>query len=124
MSRSRLTTLKPKLTTLAPRLGRMAGDEQARHRERDANLEHRGWYKTAQWQKLRHKILIRDNYTCQRTGVLCIGKHPADNSPVVDHKRPHRGNPDLFWDESNLHCVSKAFHDSEKQKEERAQSRW
>lgn len=124
MARSRLTTLKPKLSTLPPRLGRMAGDEQARHSERDANLEHRSWYKTARWQKLRHQILIRDNYTCQRTGVLCIGKHPADNSPVVDHKRPHRGNPDLFWDENNLHCVSKAFHDSEKQKEERARPVW
>ncbi|MDH4439720.1 MAG: HNH endonuclease [Rhizobium sp.] len=116
----RLKTLKPRIGTLAPRIGRAAGDEQARHRERDSQLEHRGWYKTARWQKLRHQILLRDHYTCQVTKVLCIAKHPAPNSAVVDHRKPHRGDPVLFWDPDNLHCVSKAYHDSEKQREERA----
>lgn len=121
---ARLTTLKPKLSTLPPRLGRQPGDEQARLRERDQQVGWRSWYKTARWQKLRQQILIRDNYTCQETGVLCIGKHPAPDSPVVDHKIPHRGDERLFWDPNNLHCVSKSYHDSEKQKEERAQARW
>ncbi|MEQ1403849.1 HNH endonuclease [Neorhizobium sp. Rsf11] len=115
----RLKTLKPKLATLAPRLGRAPGDEQARLRERDQTVGWRSWYKTQRWQKLRQEILARDHYTCQRTGVLCIGKYPAGNSPVVDHKTPHRGDERLFWDPGNLHCVSKAYHDSEKQKEER-----
>ncbi len=35
--------------------------------------------------------------------------------PVVDHVRPHRGGPDLFWDEDNLQAVSKAYHDRVKQ---------
>ncbi|KKX28237.1 HNH endonuclease [Rhizobiaceae bacterium LC148] len=120
----RLKTLKPRIGTLAPRIGRAPGDEQARLRERDQNVSWRSWYKTARWQKLRQQVLVRDHYTCQRTGVLCTGKYPDPHSPVVDHIRPHRGDEQLFWDPNNLHCVSKTYHDSEKQKQERAQARW
>lgn len=75
----------------------------------------RDWLNTARWQRLRLKVLERDGYVCQQTGVDLIGKHPASDSPVVDHKVPHRGNPDLFWDESNLQAVSKGWHDRVKQ---------
>lgn len=64
-------------------------------------------------------MLARDLFTCQRTGVLLVGKYPAPDSPVVDHIRPHRGDETLFWDEGNLMAVSKEFHDREKQAEER-----
>lgn len=120
----RLSTLKPRIGTLAPRIGRAPGDEQARLRERDQSVSWRKWYKTERWRKLRHVILLRDNYTCQRTGVLCIGRYPAENSAVIDHKKAHRGDERLFWDQENLHVVSKAYHDSEKQKQERAEARW
>ncbi|UFS81985.1 HNH endonuclease [Rhizobium sp. T136] len=98
--------------------------ETQRHRERDQTQPWRAWYKTSRWQELRRDVLVRDAYICQRTGVLCIGKHPAGNSPVADHIKPHHGDERLFWDPSNLHCVTKAYHDSQKQKEERAQARW
>lgn len=101
------------------RLGYASGDEAARHRQRDATQPWRAWYKTARWQRLRERVLIRDRYTCQKTGVLLVGRHPAPNSPVVDHIIPHRGDERLFWDENNLHAVSKAYHDSTKQSEER-----
>lgn len=114
-----------KLKTLAPRIGVMRSrispaplDERDRSRNRDATQPWRAWYKTARWVKLRRRILLRDNYTCQATGVLCVGKHPAENSPVVDHKTPHRGDERLFWDDTNLQVVSKAYHDSTKQAEE------
>lgn len=76
----------------------------------------RGWYKTARWQKLRRKVLVRDKYTCQATGAKLIGRYPAENSAVVDHIVPHRGNPDLFWDGGNLQAMSKVYHDRHKQK--------
>lgn len=120
----RLKTLQPRIGSLAPRIGRAPGDEKARLQERDHNVSWRKWYKTERWQKLRHQILLRDNYTCQHTNVLCIGKYPAPNSAVVDHIRPHRGDERLFFDPANLQTVSKIYHDSEKQKQERAQSRW
>ncbi|WP_235882942.1 HNH endonuclease [Rhizobium rhizophilum] len=80
----------------------------------------RSWYGTERWKKLRRQVWARDHYRCQKTGVLCIGKYPSDNSPVADHKIPHRGDPVLFWDLENIETVSKAYHDSEKQKQERA----
>jgi 5-methylcytosine-specific restriction endonuclease McrA len=79
----------------------------------------RGWYKSARWQALRLEVLARDLYTCQRTGVLLVGKPPAPNSPIVHHKVPHKGDEQLFWDNTNLQAVSKAWHDAEGQSDER-----
>lgn len=120
---SKLSSIKPRLGGLAHRVGAAPKDETARSRLRDASDGWRAWYKTARWQKLRERILVRDLYTCQRTGVLLIGKHPAPDSPVVDHIKPHRGDEALFWDESNLHAVSKAYHDREKQMAEQGEIR-
>ncbi|MGR3376046.1 HNH endonuclease [Salipiger abyssi] len=77
------------------------------------------WLNTARWQKLRRKVLARDGYVCRQTGVLLIGTYPAGDSPVVDHIRPHRGDPALFWDEDNLQSVSKEWHDRVKQSREK-----
>ncbi|WP_426229305.1 HNH endonuclease [Pararhizobium sp. DWP3-4] len=109
---------------MAPRLGRLAGDEKTRLRERDQNVAWRKWYKTERWRKLRLEVLLRDAYTCQQTGVICMGKYPAPNSPVADHRIKHNGDEQLFWDIKNVQTVSKAYHDSEKQKQERAQPGW
>jgi len=73
------------------------------------------WLNSTRWRKLRLRVLVRDEYICQQTGVALIGKYPTGNSPVVDHKVPHRGDPDLFWDENNLQAVAKDWHDSVKQ---------
>ena len=126
---ARLKQLTPRMATLAPRLtggvGSATGDRAQSERERlklrDQSVAWRGWYKTTRWQKLRLEVLLRDGYVCQQTKVLCVGRYPAGNSPVVDHIVPHRGNPDLFWDMDNLQTVSKAFHDSTKQSQEAAQ---
>lgn len=114
----KLSTVRPRLGGLSHRIGQAPKTEQERSQQRSDRDPWRAWYKTARWQKLRRIILKRDLYICQRTGVLLTGKHPAPNSPVVDHIKPHRGDPELFWDEMNLHAVSKAYHDSVKQAEE------
>ena len=99
----------------------MARQQSERQRDaaRAADHEYRGWYKLKRWQDLRQAVLVRDLYVCQQTGVLLIGRAPAPNSPVVDHIRPHRGDPALFWSIDNLQSVSKAWHDSDKQRIER-----
>jgi 5-methylcytosine-specific restriction endonuclease McrA len=119
----RLTTLKPKLNALAPRLGHAPGDEKARLRERERNTPNRKWYHSQRWKDLRVAVLKRDQWTCQQTGTICTGAHPAANSPVVDHIKPHHWDERLFWDINNLQTVTKAYHDSEKQKQERRQGR-
>jgi len=102
-------------------LGKAGGQkpEAVRHRERDKRDKWRAWYKTARWQKLRIKIIRRDKWRCCATGVLVNGKYPAPNSAVVDHRKAHRGDEALFWDEDNLQTVSKEYHDKVKQSRER-----
>jgi 5-methylcytosine-specific restriction endonuclease McrA len=71
-------------------------------------------YKTAHWQALRIRVFVRDLFTCQRCGRL-----EGDTSKLVaDHKKPHRGDERLFFDESNVETLCKPCHDAEKQREE------
>ncbi|WP_217564302.1 HNH endonuclease [Sulfitobacter sp. EE-36] len=106
----------------APRLGAVAANSKEQDRARDQLKPWRAWYSLKRWKDLRRKILARDAYTCMQTGVALVGKAPAPNSPVVDHIREHNGDPFLFWDEDNLQAVSKQYHDTEKQRIERARS--
>lgn len=43
---------------------------------------------------------------------------------VVDHIRPHRGDPVLFWDENNWQALCKFCHDSRKQRVEPRRHHW
>lgn len=117
----RLKHLPPLLPSLPPRLGpgtRKAA-EKVRDRRRASESEWRKWYHLARWKKgVRPAVLERDDWTCQRTGELLVGPKGAPNSPVVHHIIPHDGDPDLFWDMDNLQAVSKAWHDSEGQKDD------
>lgn len=76
-------------------------------------------YKTARWQRLVDKIRLRDGMVCQVTGLSLIEAYPGALSPVVDHKTPHEGDEALFWDEENLWLVSKGWHDSQKQAQDK-----
>lgn len=123
----RLKTIPPRLKAMPPRLGAAAPEtrqeaEKQRTQRRNEDDQSRKLYNSRAWRKLRDEVYARDAYTCQKTGELCLGKHPAPNSPVADHIIPHRGDPALFWDKGNIQTVSKAYHDSHKQREERA--RW
>lgn len=116
----RIRSLGPILSQVRSPLARAPGETEAeRSRRRDAATPWRDWYKTARWQRLRLRVLNRDNWTCRQTGVLLTGKDPAPNSPIADHIVPHNGDPDLFWDIDNLQAVSKAWHDGPKQSRER-----
>lgn len=111
--------LKPRLGKQAPRIATV---RQVRDKRYSADATVRGWYKSKRWQDLRIAVFVRDGYRCQRTGEMCIGKHPAPNSPVANHKVPHHGDPALFWNIDNVETVTKAVHDSLIQAEERAAS--
>lgn len=100
--------------------GSRPDSERERDRQRAADKPWRGWYSLKRWRVLRLLVFQRDGYVCRRSGVLLVGKHPAANSPVANHIKPHRGVAALFWDPDNIETVSKAVHDSEIQKEEQA----
>lgn len=107
MARLKGSTVKRRANPVGCNGQRLVARERAR---RSTN-----WLHTARWQKLRLQVLVRDRYVCQQTGIPLVGGKNAPNSPVVDHKRPHRGDPDMFWDINNLQAVAKSWHDSHKQ---------
>ena len=112
---ARLTSMPSRLASAPARLSSI-GSGPDRLKRRDQNVEWRKWYKTARWRKLRSKILERDRFTCCR----CNRPQLLSRNLVADHRLPHRGGEDLFWDEGNLQCMCKECHDRHKQREERA----
>ncbi|MEH6834820.1 HNH endonuclease [Falsihalocynthiibacter arcticus] len=117
---SRLKAMPARLGATAPRLGAPPSNARAQDRARDELKPWRKWYGLKRWKDLRLKILVRACGVCEQTGVALIGKAPDPNSPVIDHIVEHNGDAALFWDEGNLQAVSKVWHDTEKQKQERA----
>lgn len=115
----------PSLIERGPRRveARVATTEAERGRIRDEDQPYRRWYYLARWKKLAAKIKLRDGFKCQQTGIALVGRRHAPNSPVVDHKIPHNGDEALFWDENNLQTVSKEWHDSAKQRQDKARAR-
>lgn len=112
---AKLATIKPILGFIKPRLGRSIGDEQSRYQDRDERKPWRKWYKTTRWQRLRFSIFERDLFTCQ----MCSKLESNTSQLVADHRKPHRGDAVLFWSPSNIQCLCKPCHDTEKQSQER-----
>lgn len=106
-----MKTLRPRLTPPAPRIKTARAIRDKRY---SPDKTVRSWYSSSRWLKLRDAVLLRDDYICQRTGVILSGDYPAPDSPVVDHIIPHRGDEKLFWDPANLQAVSKEYHDGVK----------
>ena len=109
----KLRTLPSRLASLQPRLTQFAAGERGRAQA----SPWRDWYNTTRWRRLRLRIFERDGYTCQWPGC---GHVEGDTSKLVaDHRRPHRGDEKLFWDEENLEtlCASPC-HAQHKQRAE------
>ena len=58
------------------------------------------------WQKARKRFL-----TAHPLCVMCAREGRYVKATVVDHIIPHRGDPVLFWDESNWQALCKRHHD-------------
>ncbi len=63
------------------------------------------------WQKARLRYLS-EHPLC----VMCMQAGRVTAATVVDHRIPHRGDPVLFWDETNWQALCKTHHDSAAQK--------
>ena len=107
---TRLRQIKPKLATLKPGVRMAAAPKGGAWSRTEEGGE---FYKTARWQRLRWRVLLRDAFTCQWQGC---GRVFADTSQLVaDHIVPVRVDPSRIWDEANLQCLCKACHDGHKQ---------
>lgn len=60
---------------------------------------------STKWRKLRLSLLSASPYC-----VLCY-PDKLEIADTIDHVRPWRFFPDLFWDEDNLRTLSKVCHD-------------
>ncbi len=82
--------------------------------EQRGNSNERGYgYK---WQKV-SKAFLRSHPLCQCPDCM-EGEKQLKQSTVVDHKIPHRGDMQLFWDRSNWQAMAKDCHDSKTAKED------
>lgn len=107
---ARLQTLKLRVST-APASRVQIQKDGARANGEGATA--RGY--NYRWQKARERFLRANPLCayCQREGRLTA-------ATVVDHVTPHKGNNDLFWDESNWQPLCSYHHNSVKQKEEKS----
>ena len=69
----------------------------------------------SKWVRAREYFLA-DNPLCR----LCWERNKVTPSTVVDHIKPHKGDQDKFWDESNWQALCKHCHDSHKQAQEKS----
>lgn len=84
-------------------------ERKARFDKRRPNSSARGY--TRAWEDTRRRYLAR-HPLCQRCGKLAT---------TVDHRRPHKGDPALFWDRENWQALCTSCHSSAKQRAERRQ---
>lgn len=111
----KLTNLKPAMRTLSSSLAFSNGKAETERRIM-APPTWKRWYHTKPWAKLRKAILIRDGFTCQ----MCHKMTAKSANLVADHKKPHRGNAELFWDINNIWTLCAPCHSSRKQREEQS----
>ncbi len=82
------------------------------HVNQRANTAERGY--DNRWRKAR-KIFLKLHPLC----VKCHEEGKLTKATVVDHIIPHRGDKDLFWDESNWQALCKSCHDKKTMTEDR-----
>ena len=85
--------------------GRCVEHERLRESER-RNVDTRAWYHTDRWRALRRLVLIEEPY-CRECEAE--RRHRVNNTDV-DHRIPHRGDPRLFWDRTNLQGKCHGHH--------------
>lgn len=78
----------------------------------DKRTSHERGYGSA-WQRARRTFLM-NHPLC----VMCSAEGVTTTAQVVDHIQPHRGDQQLFWDQSNWQSLCKAHHDSDKARQE------
>jgi 5-methylcytosine-specific restriction protein A len=66
------------------------------------------------WRRARQVFLAR-NPLC----VRCREAGRLEPATVVDHRVPHRGRAELFWDEANWQGLCKRCHDAKTAREGR-----
>ena len=94
----------PGCAALVPSGQKFCERHKAMHPEEVRSAAGRGY--GAAWQKARRQYL-EAHPLC----VMCEEEGKYVKATVVDHIIPHRGDPELFWDQSNWQPLCKHHHD-------------
>ncbi len=70
----------------------------------------------SRWRAARAAYLVK-HPVC----VLCLATGRVTMATVVDHVQPHKGDRELFWEESNWQALCKRCHDTKTARED---GRW
>lgn len=70
-------------------------------------------YDTARWKRERAAFL-RAHPLCR----MCEAQGRATLATVADHIEPHKGDRELFWDQTNWQGLCKVDHDAAKAEQE------
>ena len=73
----------------------------------------KAWLYDHKWRKIRTAFLA-EHPLCS----MCESRGRTEAATVVDHIKPHKGNPSLFYNEANLQPLCKPCHDSHKKRQE------
>ena len=104
---------KPKVPCMQPGCaelvepGRKYCDKHRKLHPEVTRAEAKKPYGSSRWQAVRKRYLVA-HPLC----VSCLAKDPPvySKATVVDHVKPHRGDPKLFWDESNFQALCVQCH--------------
>lgn len=81
------------------------------HPEETRSAGKRGY--GSRWQKFSRNYL-KEHPLC----VRCQKEGKYVRATVVDHIKPHRGDPKLFWDVENMQPLCKSCHDRKTRRED------
>ena len=113
--------IKPKRPCKYPNCPALVDTGYCERHKKDYNKSKRNqneWvelYNTTRWRKA-SKMFLNEHPLCECNECKSLGR--LVSSQVTDHKIPHRGNLELFWDESNWTAMSKKCHDRKTAKED------
>jgi len=68
------------------------------------NANQRGY--TYRWHKV-SRLYLKEHPLC----VICQKEGRVTEAIIVDHITPHKGNQELFWNDSNWQPLCKSCHD-------------
>ena len=77
--------------------------------------QHSHLYNNRRWRSLRAAHLSAHPFC-----AMCREQGRVVPATVVDHRKPHRGDPVLFWDPTNLQGLCQTHHSATKQRAEQS----
>ena len=104
----------PCCARLVPYGSQYCEEHSALHRCDVKGTKEKGY--DSRWRKARVRFL-KAHPVC----VKCLEQGRLTQATVVDHIIPHRGDQQLFWNESNWQPLCKSCHDTKTMTEDRYQ---